>query len=65
MLSDIRLLAGGLQPAIVPGEDLIVFKNRWEMRAGIRNVLGFSDENRLSGELASLADIVLSDVLRS
>jgi len=62
LTSDVQSLADGDLLALPPSGDLIIFKNQQELRAGVRHVLGLSDEETLSLELARLADFILAEV---
>jgi glutamate-ammonia-ligase adenylyltransferase len=60
--TDSGALAG--VPAIAPTSagDPVVYKNRQELRAGVRHLLGFATQDELHDELATIADHAVSSI---
>ena len=65
VMADVGFLAETPVPAIVRGDDVIAFKQRQELRIGMRYVLGFSDFTAFTAELSSLADTLVTVIYRN
>jgi glutamate-ammonia-ligase adenylyltransferase len=62
LISDAQLLAGPRLLSPLPAESIIDLKNQEELRAGVRNVLGFTSYDELTEELSQLADVIVTSV---
>lgn len=62
LASDPDALGGVAAAPLPPSRDLLGFKSRQELRAGIRHQLGFSGFDQLTGELSSIASFVVTSL---
>jgi glutamate-ammonia-ligase adenylyltransferase len=60
LVSDVQFLAGPRLVSPLPAESIVDLKNQEELRAGVRNVLGFASFDELTAELSQLADVVVT-----
>jgi [glutamine synthetase] adenylyltransferase / [glutamine synthetase]-adenylyl-L-tyrosine phosphorylase len=63
LASDAEVLLGDPARTIPPGADAVELKNRRELRAGIRHVLGITSFDALTEELSALAGFLIESLL--
>jgi len=63
LATNVGTLAKSLVPPGPAGEDLATYKQRQELRAAIRYLLGFSDIDGLTDDLSAIADRIVTAVM--